>query len=137
MNKLRSAWTAAVFAAAVGLVVGCSGEGASGEVSGTVTYDGKLVEDGAISFFPADGKGATAGSTIKEGKYSASKVPVGNVKVSISGSKVVGKKKVYDTPNSPEMPITEELLPAKYNTKSELTLEVKRGANEKSWELAK
>jgi hypothetical protein len=134
---VRCACAAAVFAAAVGLLVGCSGEGDTGEVSGTVNFDGKPVEDGAINFFPTDGKSPTAGDVIKDGKYSINKVPVGNMKVTISGSKVVGKKKVYNTPESPEMPVTQELLPAKYNDKSELTFEVKRGANEKNWDLAK
>ena len=38
-----------------------------------------------------------------------------------------------------KMPITVEVLPKKYSDrdKSELTLEVTRGANEKNWELGK
>jgi hypothetical protein len=107
------------------LVVGCSGDGNYGDVSGTVSYDGKPIEDGLINFLPADGKD------------SVSKVSVGATKVQIRGSKVTGKKKMYDTPDSPEVPIIAELLPAKYHEKSELTLEVKRGSNEKNWELAK
>jgi hypothetical protein len=137
LYAVRCLGTAAVFAVAVGLLIGCSGGSESGEVSGTVTYDGKPVEDGAINFFPSDGKSSTAGDVIKNGKYSAKKVPVGKMKVTISGSKVVGKKKVYDTKDSPEMPVTQELLPAKYNTASELTLDVKSGSNEKNWELAR
>jgi len=137
LHAVRFACAVAVFTAAVGLLVGCAGEGDFGEVSGTVNYDGKPVEDGAINFFPADGKGPTAGDVIKGGKYTVKKAPVGTAKVSISGSKVVGKKKVYDTKDSPEMPITQELLPAKYNEKSELTFDVKRGTNEKNWDLAK
>jgi hypothetical protein len=137
MRKFRCIYPATVFAVAVGFLLGCAGGSDTGEVSGTVTYDGKPVEDGAISFFPSDGKGPTAGGTIKNGKYTATKVPVGTAKVSISGSKVVGKKKVYDTPDSPEMPVTKELLPEKYNTKTELTLDVKSGSNEKNWDLTK
>jgi hypothetical protein len=122
--------------AAAGLIVGCSDDGLS-DVSGTVTYDGKPVEDGQIKFAPADGQGPTAGDVIKDGKYHARKVPVGTAKVTISGAKVIGQKKVYNTAESPVMPVTAELLPAKYNDKSELTFEVKRGKNEKNWELAK
>ena len=48
-------------------------------------------------------------------------------------TKVVGKKKMYNTPDSPEMPVTAELLPAKYNDKSDRTFDVKRGSNEKNW----
>ena len=136
---MRGSRAGAVFAfvASVALVVGCSGDGNYGDVSGTVSYDGKPLEDGLINFLPADGKGQTASGSIKDGKYSVSKVSVGALKVQIRGSKVTGKKKMYDTPDSPEVPIVAELLPAKYHEKSELTFEVKRGANEKNWELAK
>ncbi len=134
----RAGGAVALFAA-VALVVGCGGGSEFAEVSGTVKYDNVDIEDGAITFFPADGKGPTAGGTIKGGRYTAQKVPVGNTKVVISGSKVVGKKKVYDTPNSPEMPVTKELLPPRYSdaAKTELTYEAKPGPNEKNWELGK
>src|SRR4051812_28331476 len=101
--------------AVVALTLGCGGEPDTGDVSGTVTYDGKAVDDGAITFYPA--AGPTAGGTIKDGKYTATKVPVGTSKVVVSGSKVTGKKKMYDTPNSPEMPVTSEYLPPKYSSK--------------------
>lgn len=138
MQWVRCMGVAIAFAAIV-LVIGCSDGVDYGDVSGVVKYDGKEIEDGGITFFPADGKGPSGGGTIKNGKYTATKIPAGNAKVVITGSKVVGKKKVYDTPDSPERPITQELLPKKYSEKetSELTFEVKRGANEKNWDLTK
>ncbi|MDY3552496.1 hypothetical protein R5W24_001579 [Gemmata sp. JC717] len=138
MRVLRFAGAVTAFAAAVALV-GCSDGPDLADVSGTVSYDGKPLDDGAITFVPADGKGGTAGGVIKDGKYTAARVPTGHTKVVISGSKVVGKKKVYPTPNSPEMPVTAELLPPKYSdpAKTELTHEVKSGTNEKNWELGK
>ena len=121
----------------VGLV-GCGDGGPpTGDISGKVSYDGKPIEDGAITFLAADGKAPTAGTTIKDGKYTALKVPVGKVKVQITGSKVVGQKKVYNTPNSPVMPITEQYVPAKYNDKTELTYDVTTGSQTKDYELAK
>lgn len=136
---MRGSRVGAVFAfvASAALVVGCSGDGNYGDVSGTVSYDGKPLEDGLIEFLPAEGKGQTASAPIKDGKYSVTKASVGNAKVQIRGSKVTGKKKMYDTPDSPEVAIIAELLPPKYHEKSELTFEVKRGANEKNWDLAK
>ncbi len=126
------------FLVALGLVVGCGGGGAdTGDISGAVTYDGKPVEDGSITFVAVDGKAPTAGGTIKDGKYTATKVPVGATKVSISASKVVGKKKAYDTPDSPEIPITEPLVPAKYNQTTELRYDVKAGTQTKDFQLAK
>src|SRR5690349_13504580 len=113
---MRAIGSVAAFLAAAALVAGCGGGEQFGEVSGTVSYDGKPVEDGAITFVPD--KGPTAGGGIKDGKYSA-KVPVGPAKVSISAGKVVGQKKLYNTPDSPSQPVTAEYLPAKYNEKTE------------------
>jgi hypothetical protein len=64
-------------------------------------------------------------------------VPLGNTKVVISGSKVVGSKKVYDTPDSPVRPVTAEMLPAKYNTATELRYDVQSGKQTKDFNLTK
>lgn len=117
------------------LAVGCS-DNSVGQVSGTVKYDNALVDDGFIDFIPADGKSPTAGASIQAGQYSA-KVPVGMMNVKISMSKVIGKKKIYPTPDSPERPIKAEALPAKYNEKTELKYEVTPGMNRKDFDLAK
>jgi hypothetical protein len=124
---------------AVVLVASCDRGPRTGEVSGKVSYDGKPLESGAINFFPSDGTTPTAGGIIKDGKYAVAKVSAGKYKVTISGSQIVGQKKLYDTPNSPTAPITIDPLPEKYKdwNKTELTLDVKPGLNEKNWELAK
>jgi hypothetical protein len=49
--------------------------------------------------------------------------------------KIVGKKKLYDKKDSPEYPLTAEALPAKYNTKTELKIDVTQGNIEKDWPL--
>jgi hypothetical protein len=117
----------------VGLALaGCGGNEA--RVSGTVKVDGKPIANGMITFMPVDGKTATAGGKIKDGHYSV-KVPVGAMKVSISEPKFVRKKKLYDTPNSPEQDVTEESLPARYNENTELTFDVRPGRNEKDFDL--
>jgi hypothetical protein len=136
MRRHATAWA---ITGAVGLVwlAGCGGGPATGDVSGTASFDGVPIEDGHINFIPADGKGSTAGGIIKDGKYDAKKVPVGAMKVSVSGSKIVGKKKIYDTPNSPEMPLTKDFIPEKYSDmeKTELRYDVQSGRNEKNWDL--
>lgn len=135
---MRSARAAAVGAltAALLTLVGCGDGSKSGEVSGTVQFDGTPVETGSISFVPADGKSPTAGGLIENGKYTVSKVPVGVSKVSISGSKVIGQKEVYPgQPNSPVRPVTVDLLPKKFNETTELTFDVQPGRNEKNWDL--
>jgi hypothetical protein len=106
-----------------------------GTVSGTVTVDGLPVKSGSIVFFPTDGKAATSGSAIVDGHYLATVAP-GMSRVEIRVPKVIGQKKAYDTPDSPMAEITAELLPAKYNDASELTLDVKLGENRQDYELS-
>jgi hypothetical protein len=94
----------------------------------------KSAEHGAITFFPVDGKARTTGTKIIGGKYNAN-VPLGLQKVEIHVPKVIGRKKLYNTPDSPMEDITDESLPAKYNRQSELQLDVKPGNNEQDFNL--
>jgi len=119
--------------AAVLFAAGCS-DPTVADVSGNVTVGGKPLAEGSVKFVPKDGKSTTAGGTVKDGRYSVRMSP-GTMIVSFSAGKVIGKKKAYNTPDSPEIPITAEALPAKYNVKTELTLEVKPGSNSKDWAL--
>lgn len=116
------------------LGVGCGEQSNMARVSGTVSVDGKPVEKGSISFISMDGMSPTAGTTITDGKYS-SEAPLGEAKVEIRVPKVVGKKKLYDTPDSPVQEVLAELLPRKYNEDTELRFTAERGKNEKNWEL--
>src|SRR5262245_61961044 len=94
---------------ALGLVAGCSGAGGGGDVSGTVTYDGKPAEQGSIAFYPTNGP--AAGGPITNGQYSVAKVPAGTAKVRISGVKTTGQKKMYDDPGAPLVSTAVEYLP--------------------------
>ena len=114
---------------------GCFDPPTTGDVTGAVSIDGDPVASGSIAFFPVDGKSPTSGAEIKDGRFEA-EVPLGTVKVEIRVSKVVGQKRLYDTPNSPVQAVREEVLPAKYNDRSELTLDVKPGDNEENFELS-
>jgi len=128
----------AVFLAASSLIsTGCEGK-PRGTVQGMITLDGQPIELGAISFIPVDGQSATTGGAITNGRYLVANVPVGEMKVAISGSKVVGKKKLYeDRPDSKEMPITENPVPAMFSDlqNTTLRLDVKAGKNDKDWDL--
>ena len=132
MRRIHAIWAASLLTAL--LVVGGCGDGDVAVVSGAVKVDGAPLKQGFITFVPADGKTATSGGAITDGRYSV-KVPVGSMKVSVSASKVVGRKKLYDTPNSPEQDVTQESLPARYNGQTELKLDVKAGTNPKDWDL--
>jgi hypothetical protein len=105
---------------------GCSGSGVV-QVTGEVTVDGSPLKNGTVSFYSAAGEksGPSAGAIIKEGRDSVSMLP-GPKRVEIQGYKTVGQRRVAG-PESPLIDIVEDMLPEKYNAKSELTCEVKRG----------
>jgi hypothetical protein len=115
-------------------VIGCSQETTHGVVNGTVTLDGAPLPSGLIRFIPEDGQSATADAQIKDGKYQAT-VPVGGKRITLSAPKIVGKRKVYETPDSPTVDVVEELLPAEYNVSSSIKLNVVPGDQSKDFEL--
>jgi hypothetical protein len=103
-------------------------------ISGKVTVDGAPLEKGTIAYVPAEGTGAPATVEVVNGAYQAQMTP-GKKLIQISAPKVIGKRKEYNGPNAPEVEISEESLPEKYNSKSELTFDAKGGANTKDWQV--
>jgi hypothetical protein len=113
-------------------------------VSGTVTMDGKPLPEGVILFSPiGEATASSAGATgaIKEGTFSIPRedgpVP-GNHRVSISRTDVIevpavkGKQSI----GAGRKRLGPELIPARYNSKSELTRQIKRGgATDLTFEL--
>jgi len=113
------------------LVAGCGPT--MHNVSGTVTYDGTALADGDIILKPKDAKvGKPEGAKIKDGKYTVKAQP-GSYTVEITASKIVkltdGKKGAM---GETEMP--EQYLSEKYNSKSDLSVDV-AGAVTKDFEL--
>jgi hypothetical protein len=123
-------------AAAVGLLAvvaaGCGGD-PTGTLAGTVTLDGKPLAAGSVRLVPADGR-PPVGGIVTDGTFTLA-APVGDARVEFSAAKVVGKKKMYDTPDSPVVEETAEVLPARYNIQSELKLTVKGGRQEVTFDL--
>jgi hypothetical protein len=134
MNAIRALPASVILGVAICALSGC-GKGKLSEVSGTITYEGKPIEQGSIAFIPADGNGPSAGSPIVDGKYFAQNVPVGMAKVQIRGARITGQKRML--PDSPPVSTSEEMLPAKYHSASELTYEVKSGTQVKDFDLTK
>lgn len=122
-------------------VVGCSSGPKDGEVSGTVTVDGQTPAVGSsITFIPTDGTSPTAGAVLENGKYKT-RVPVGMAKVEIRVPRPTGAPAAPKQGPGAEGPgggggFIEESLPAKYNDATELTIDVKEGANPKDWTLS-
>lgn len=129
--------------AVIVLAAGCGeGDGLPRQaVWGTVKYDGQPLKSGVIQFSPDDPgmkDPVTGGSAIGDGSYSVDRalglVP-GKYKVSISSasSATAGG----EAPGSGGA-LPKEALPAKYNTRSELTAEIKAGESKAiDFELAK
>lgn len=120
---------------AASLLVFLSGCGpATASVKGTVTVDGEPLKSGVISFVPADGAGAPATTAISDGAYTLEMAP-GKKAVQISAPVVVGQGKAYNAPDAPTFDITEESLPSRYNTQTELIFEAAPGSNSKDWNV--
>lgn len=134
---------AGVFGVVVCLVATFSGCGSSSgpkraSVSGTVKLDGTPIERGVLSLVPTgDTKGPTAGAEVVNGKYSIAEAggPVlGQYRVEITASRKTGRTR-DEGGMVGKIEETEQYLPAKYNTASELKLEVKAGSNKGDFDL--
>ncbi len=115
------------------LVAGC-GQPTVGTVSGTVTMDGKPLDQGIISFVSADVRGAPVTVNVTAGKYQL-ETTIGNKQVQISAPQVVGTRKEYNGPNAPLVEITAERLGPEYNSRTTLTYTVMPGTNTKDWDV--
>lgn len=119
------------------LAAGCGGD-ASGRyaISGTVTLDGQPVTTGAIAVIPAQGTdGPTSGGSIEDGEYSipASKGPTaGRYRVEIRWPREAGQVELYPGQSGAKF---EEAIPAKYNSKSTLEIQVGEGSTEHNFDL--
>ena len=122
-----------LFTAAVWVCSGCAQGPATGVVTGEVTLDGKPLEKGHLEFTPVDGEGQTGGIMIAAGKFSGP-VPVAKMRVKIHAPKVIkGAYQAYA--GAPLEDDVVEALPARYNEKSDITLDVQRGRQEVKYDL--
>lgn len=120
---------------AVMALVGCGGGGpAAATVSGEIKVNGKPLAKGTIAFVSADAPGTPASAEVTAGRYEIH-TTAGPKKVQVSAPVVTGKQREYNAPDAPFVEFTEEGLPPKYNTETELTLDVQAGSNTKDWSL--
>jgi hypothetical protein len=110
-------------------VMGCSSR-TTASVHGKVTLDGLPLDDATISFVPtAGGQRQSAWTTIKNGEYAIldkDGLGTGPFRVEIRALRPTGEK---PNPNEPTMIPSKEIIPARYNSNSELKTEIKAGAN--------
>jgi hypothetical protein len=81
-HVLRRLGTGALMLA-LPLAVGCGGKGV---VTGKVTYEGREIKNGWISFVPAEGGGVTAGAPIKDGRFEIQGLAPGKKQVQITAA---------------------------------------------------
>lgn len=127
----------AVSCAALLLFCGCGGpEGPEMvDISGTVTYQGEPIQDGAIRFVPAQGEqNRVTPVQIKNGAYEASGdrgLAVGNYKVEFHAYEedtAAAADPAQEGGVIPGMEVKKELLPEKYHKESTETLTVESGS---------
>jgi len=98
--------------------LGCGSDGMV-VASGSVTFDGRPLVDGAISLYPADKSVAPQGGRIRDGRFQVRCRP-GKYRVEILASRPKeGAKEA-----SPGMTPLEQYIPARYNDASSLEAEV-------------
>ena len=120
----------------VATLIGCGDGIERVPLSGKVSYLGQPVADGQIRFIPAPGtKMPLTVEKIKDGRYETKingGVPVGTYQVAIRAYHPDDPE-----PTGPGQPARRQLLPAKYSSRSELTitLESGEGAKTKDFEL--
>jgi hypothetical protein len=142
MTRLASLRGFVLAAAVSGMLIGCgkSSTVERQEITGTVKFRGRPVDDGYIRFAPLDGQPSGDSAQIVKGKYTivrAKGMYPGKYRVSIwAGNEMSGAGDA--SPDSPHAgkPQARERIPAKYNNESELVREVTQdGPNEFNFEI--
>lgn len=117
----------------VGVLAGCGGssDGLKREpVSGRVTLDGQVVGKGEITFAPTGGGAPIAAALIENGSYTVERAhgpTLGPQLVRVWSKQPTGKKLPSDVDPGTFFEVTREVIPDRYNIKSELQAEVKEG----------
>jgi hypothetical protein len=89
----RSVWRGLLLASGFALLLGCAGCGpATGEVSGTVTYEGKPLKGGSVTFATTDGKNGQTSEIKEDGTYTVHRVLVGPAAITVETRSLLGAK---------------------------------------------
>ena len=138
LSTLRSAvFGLLALAMAIGLA-GCRSSPARGEVSGKVTFKGKAVSEGKITFFSAATGDTGDADLANDGTYTVKTIKggliVGDYKVWVSPLMVLDKPDPRTPPTMVEKPAPN--IPIKYRGhESPLTATIKEGKNERNFDM--
>jgi hypothetical protein len=113
---------------------GCTEKGA--ELSGKVTLDGVPLDDATITFVPMTGtQRQAAWSTVNDGFFQIDAkdgLGTGQFRVEIRALRAVGGK---SNQVDPDLVPAKEAVPTRYNSQSELRVNIKPGKNKADFEL--
>lgn len=104
-----------------------AGQRTSFGVTGTVTFDGKPVEEGRIQFREFGGEQRSFSGSIENGAY-AVETATGAMRVEVRASRLIPGKFDESNPGEKE-PMGEMYIHEKYNSCSELTSDVPAGGS--------
>ncbi len=122
----------------LGSIAGCGSGDPLGRlpIAGTVQWEGSPLKTGTIRFEPFDtqpgDKRTAAGATIRDGKFALSStegVPPGKYSVAITASEDTSGPTSSDPVEAmsqvSKQPVPKQLIPERYNRRTELVVEVK------------
>ena len=123
------------------MFTGCKNDGLHA-VSGTVLLDGTPLAEGTIAFMPSGENGVSAGASIKDGTYSA-RISPGKMIVKIYSERHLTPEEVneYNTNPmtkgslTPAEAVIKQVIPAIYNERSNLTVEIQEGRKDLNFQL--
>jgi hypothetical protein len=121
------------------LLAGCNTGPVLVPVKGKIAYDGVPVESGVVQFHAADGESPSAkGGAIIKGEYAA-EVPTGELIVKITGSRASGEKRKFpeNAPDGKWINLSEQYVPAKYNTETTLKVTIQGRKDDLDFNLEK
>lgn len=129
-----------VLAPLIAAIAGCGAESgpARQPASGTITLDGKTLGSGTITFVPSEG-GPGAFGPIRDGAFRFGKEdgpPSGRYKVEIVDVRPTGKTIPDPDARSGTIAEVRNTIPARYNARTELEVEVKAAENSFSFDLS-
>ena len=107
---------------------GCADDSGRFAIAGTVTYQGEPLESGNLVLRPLEA-GQTTGTKIEQGSFRISRsngLLPGKYRVEIKAMRAVGEKYI-DSESGQEEQDRIQFIPRRYNTNSELVIEVTAG----------
>ena len=128
LNQSRFLKLIALSAMSTLLLVGCKPDVDLGSVTGKITLDGQPLQNAFVQFVPVKGGRAAVALTDANGEFV----------MQYSGSQagtLVGQAKVEITTVTADSEGAREKVPKRYNTASELIVDVEPKANRFEWDL--